>query len=75
MKYNAYFFNVIIKPYNLLWVHISANIDAAKKDNRWLTDGKPLTRAFRVKADIGQTETHIALLQTRLNPIAGNISP
>ena len=62
------------KPYNLLRDHISADIDAAGTDNRWLTDEKPLTRAFLVKDDIGQTETHIALLQTRFNTIAGNIS-
>ncbi len=61
------------KPYNLLRGHINANIDAAGKDNRWLTDEKPLTRAFLVKDDIGQTETHIARLQTRFNAIAGNI--
>ena len=61
------------KQYNLLRGHISANIDAAMKNNHWLTDEQPLTLAFPAKDDSGHTETHSAHLQTRFNTIAGTI--
>ncbi len=78
VKYNAYPFIRILKlwkQYNLLLGHIIANINADKKDHRWLTGAKPLTLEFLVKDYIDHMETHIDHLHERFNAISQDSCP